>query len=215
MVDANPRLRFICIEADEQFFRHLKANIARILASLPQSRVEAIQALVGKKISGVRLDGSGGTKHSVVEAGGGLKSLPLDQLMAKGQRVRLLKSDVDGFDYDVLDSSMAVIREHGPLIFFECQFDHEHQKAGFSATIQTLASMGYSEWVVFDNFGEAMVRVSDISILFQLMEYVWRQNCGRTTRTIHYFDILAAQPGDSPLIDRVLQDYGAFGAAKS
>ncbi len=39
------------------------------------------------------------------------------------------------------------------------------------------------------------------------MRYLWNQNIGRATRTIHYYDVLAVQDKDANLIDRVLADY--------
>ena len=39
------------------------------------------------------------------------------------------------------------------------------------------------------------------------MNYVWQQNIGQATRTIHYFDILTVQQNDSALIDKVLSEY--------
>ncbi len=71
-----------------------------------------------------------------------------------------------------------------------------------------LQSEGYRDWVIFDNFGDIIVRTTDLSIVFQLLTYVWNQNIGQAVRTIHYYDVLAVQPSDSDLIDLVLREYG-------
>lgn len=208
MAEQNPTSNYICIEPDAFFYRHLEENIERIRSSIKDLKIRTIQALVGKNISNVSLDGKGGTKHAVININGGIKSIPLDQIIFNlNSNIRILKTDIDGYDYDALDSSMAVIEAHKPIIFFECEYDFEYQKSGYSKTLKSLESAGYCDWTVFDNFGEVVIRTNDIGIITQLMNYVWQQNIGQATRTIHYFDILTVQQNDSALIDKVLSEY--------
>lgn len=207
MVEQNAAASYICIEPDDLFYHQLEENVKRIKNSISGLKVQTIKALVGKNISNVSLDGKGGTKHAIIDNGGGIKSLPLDEMISNKADIRVLKSDVDGFDYDVLDSSMAVIELHKPMLFFECQYAYEYQKIGYFKTLRSLEVIGYCDWTVFDNFGEVVIRTDDIDIIVQLMNYVWQQNTGHATRTIHYFDILAIQKSDSLLIDKVLKEY--------
>jgi FkbM family methyltransferase len=207
MAEKNPTSNYICVEPDDSFYKHLEDNIGRIKKTIPGLKIQTIKALVGKNISNVSLDGKGGTKHAVIDNEGRIKSLPLDKMIPNALNVRILKSDVDGFDYDVLDSSMAVIDAHKPILFFECQYDFEYQKNGYSETLKKLESVGYCDWTIFDNFGEVVVRTNEISVLSQLMNYVWQQNVGNATRTIYYYDILSVQKTDSVFIDKVLSDY--------
>ncbi len=207
MAEQNSISNYICIEPDDSFYNHLEKNIARIKKSIKSLKIQTIKALVGKNISNVSLYGKGGTKHAVIEDEGRTKSLPLDEIIPNTLNVRILKSDVDGFDYDVLDSSMAVIEANKPIIFFECQYDFEYQKNGYINTLKVLESSGYCDWTVFDNFGELVVRTNNINIISQLMNYIWQQNIGNATRTIYYFDILCVQKKDSLLIDKVLSEY--------
>ncbi|MFI3222636.1 MAG: FkbM family methyltransferase [Methylococcaceae bacterium] len=207
MVEKNPNSNYICIEPDQVFYRYLEENIERIKISIKGLKIQTIKALVGKNISNVSLDGKGRTKHAVISNEEGIKSLPLDEMLSNESNIRILKSDVDGFDYDVLDSSMTAIESHKPIVFFECEYHFEYQKSGYSQILKSLESVGYCDWTVFDNFGEVVIRTTDISILNQLMDYVWQQHVGKTTRTIYYFDILAVQKTDSMLINKVLSEY--------
>ncbi len=213
MIERNPAPAYICIEPDELFHRYLVSNAARIRNALSGARIRIVQALVGKSISNVRLDGSGGTKHAVADGTGTIRSSPLDELIADAAEltIRILKSDVDGYDYDVLNASLAVINAHAPMLFFECYTPYEHQKEGFSQTFRSLEAIGYRDWCLFDNFGELILRTGDLAVIDQLLEYVWTQNCGSAARTIHYYDILAVQAKDSALIDTVLAEYCAPG----
>lgn len=122
-------------------------------------------------------------------------------------RVELLKSDVDGFDYDVLDSAAKLIAEHLPILFFECHFGDLYQKEGYRKTIAGLQGGGYCAWVVFDNYGDVVLRTGEVDILFQLFDYVDRQNAGLTSRTIRYFDVMAGTARHDELLTTSVSSY--------
>ena len=119
----------------------------------------------------------------------------------------MLKSDVDGFDYDVLDSAERLIREQTPLIFFECYFWTSGQREGFGKTLRMLQARSYVDWVIFDNYGELILRTRDVAQIDQLFDYCERQNTGRSTRTINYFDVLCATERHTQLVDEVVAGY--------
>jgi FkbM family methyltransferase len=210
MVERNPAANYICIEPDDMFHAYLERNAARIGQAVPGTRIRLVKALVGQAISNVSLGGTGGTKHAVTGGSGTISSQPFGALIpdAAELNIRLLKSDVDGFDYDVLDSALPIIAAQGPMLFFECYQTQEYQKAGYARTLRALDAAGYRDWTVFDNFGEVMLRTADAAAIDQLLDYIWKQNTGAARRTIYYLDVLAVREADSALIDRVLADYG-------
>jgi hypothetical protein len=138
-----------------------------------------------------------------------ISSVTLDSLIVglPEMDVQLIKSDVDGFDYDVIDSAERLIREKTPILFFECYFDDEIQKIGYKRTISMLVDRGYEEWTVFDNYGEVVLQRGDVDTLFQLLDYVARQNAGCTTRTIYYFDVASATAVRKGVLDAAVADY--------
>lgn len=210
MYDANPELSYICIEPDEEFFAFLQRNVLRITERNAHASIQTVKVLIGKTITGVTLRGSGGTKKATVGAvGHALSSKSLDQVLAEARisDVRVLKSDVDGFDYDVIQSAEGIISRSMPIIYFECQFDHPFQKTEYEKLMAMLHSKGYVNWLVFDNFGNVLLRADNIQLVCQLFEYVWRQNTQQATRTIYYYDILATSSKDSEWTTKVLQSY--------
>jgi FkbM family methyltransferase len=210
MYESNKNLAFICVEPDEVFFKFLQKNVSRIRVSDNQAIIRTIKSLVGQHITSASLEGAGGTRRAIVDdRDTSISSRSLDDILSQCEitNIRLLKSDVDGFDYDVIDSAESTLDAETPIIYFECQLDHEFQKAGYKKTMAKLESKGYVEWVIFDNYGEVVLRTSDIQIVDQLMDYVWRQNTRRSTRTICYYDILAVTKRDGAFIDRVMSDY--------
>lgn len=206
MAEQNSTLDYICIEPDNYFFNLLKQNIKRIKISVKNLNVQTIKALVGKNITNVKLDGKNGTKHAIIQKNSAIKSQSLDEIISK-KKIKLLKSDVDGFDYEVLDSSMSIIKKSKPIIFFECQYNFMYQKLGYIRTLKKLEKIGYCYWIVFDNYGEVMVKTNNINIVIQLIEYIWQQNTGKTTRSIFYYDILTVQKKNLSFINKVVKDY--------
>lgn len=214
MVSENPRLNYVCIEPDDRFFGLLEENTHRIRAVEPGLSVRLVKSLIGKAVTNVSLEGSDGTKKAVVgsDSDGLLRSTALDQVLtgAEAAGLVLLKSDVDGFDFDVIDSAEALIDSRNPMLFFECQLDHDFQKIGYEKTITKLFHRGYVHWVVFDNFGEVVLRTGSAEDVLQLLGYVWRQNMKRTSRTIHYFDVLGSGMRHRNVVNECVRDYFAL-----
>jgi FkbM family methyltransferase len=209
MFEANPALRFLCVEPDPEFFRFLEANVARIRAASGRASIATHRALIGVEVKSADLEGIGGTLHAVARGdGGGLRSVTLDALLQGVTALpRLIKSDVDGFDYDVIHSAQDALRRCHPLLFFECQIDTTAQKEGFERLLAGLADSGYSNWAAFDNFGNPLLRTGDVQALRQLLDYIWRQTQKQSTRTIYYVDILACHRDDVALVDAALEAF--------
>jgi FkbM family methyltransferase len=214
MYDGNSKLNYVCIEPDDIFYDYLEENVRRIKSIDRHASVSTIKALVGKSVGSAALEGSGGTKHAVVGDGATahgrmVSSVTLDDLLIglPASDVHVLKSDVDGFDYDVIDSAESLIREQTPILFFECYFGDEIQKMAYMKTISALVGHGYEEWTVFDNYGEVVLERGDPDTVFQLLDYVGRQNSGCTTRTIYYLDVASATALRRGILDTAVADY--------
>ncbi len=211
MVERNQQATYVCIEPDAGFFAYLQINIARMQSSLGQLSVHVVQSLVGKSVGDVTLAGSGGSRHAVAAdaVAAGHSSATLDSILAAlpPLSIDLLKSDVDGFDFDVIDSAEALLNTQHPMLFFESYCDSEAQLAGFIRTIGWLETLGYRHWTAFDNFGTIVLRTSDAGLIVQLLDYVWKQNRQLATRTIYYLDVLAWTDAHASLIERVLDSY--------
>lgn len=214
MIDANPCLNFLCIEADEFFFQYLISNVEVIREALPCAQVKVVNALVGFEVSNVTMMGDRSTKKAVPlqgASGRAIKSRTLDDII-NNERIQhvgisLLKVDTDGYDYDVINSASLLLRGYLPLLFFECQYDGAHQKEKYRALIRDLAGKGYVSWSVFDNFGALLLRAGSQSNVLDLIDYVWCQNVGKSHRTFYYLDIFAGTFEHGELIGCALLGY--------
>jgi FkbM family methyltransferase len=214
MASSNPSLHYICIEAHPSFFSLLQSNILSMKERQPQLQADALRELIGKDGAHAILTGSGGTMHAV-EANigdGAMQAKSLDsvlRVLPPKTSISLLKTDTDGWDHDVILSGTELIKNHVPLIFFECQYANQQQLDGFMKAIDWLIRIDYSSWFVFDNFGDFVLEATNRDTLQSLIGYIHRQNSGVSTRTIHSMDILAAQPSQRELAAAAISSFCA------
>jgi FkbM family methyltransferase len=212
MYCANPKLKFICIDADDIFYPYLLHNTSRLKAEDPNLFIETINAFVGMGDGVAFLENNGSTSRAA-DSGSGQKvsKQSLDQLVKPflnhANRLALIKVDVDGVDYEVIDSGEQIIRTISPMIFFEANYTSNAQYVGFLRTLDKLTCMGYSNWLLLDNYGEIVLSTEDIDAVKQLFDYIHRQNQSRTIRTIVYFDVLAYRDKDKQIVNAAATDF--------
>jgi FkbM family methyltransferase len=210
MVASNAKLRYVCIEADDDFFDYLVRNTKQLTQDNAGVVIDSYKCLVGLSVQGVKLFGVGGTKHAENSNDAEvLTSRPLDDLISEigCAPISLIKSDVDGYDYDVIDSAENSISESNCLLYFECYYENESQFDGYKSCLNRIGALGYDRFAIFDNFGALVASAVEREIVFELMNYVRRQNNGSSVRTIHYLDVLAYKPVHNSLVSSVLSDY--------
>lgn len=174
-------------------------------------RISILNEFVGKDISDVGLDGHGGTKHAVI-GGGNIKNKSmisiLSDLTVEHSRISLLKTDVDGFDWDVIRSSYKVLK-HNPYVYFECQYDNLEQLESYRELFSEMVAIGYSKFAFFDNYGQFVLSTDDLTHVSELLDYVQRQNFHNFTRTYFYYDVLAYSNDKCEEVELIIQDYNA------
>lgn len=209
MLEKNSELHYLCIEADDNFYKLLEGNIEKIKKFNKNIKVKTVKKFIGISLSNVVLQGANGSKHAVECEKGQIEPVALDLFVENylDSEVVLLKSDVDGFDYDVINSSFNTIKKYNPAIFFELQLNTEQQKTKYEETIKSLGKIGYCHWIIFDNFGEKILETESMATLFQLMNYLWNQKVNQIRKSIYYFDVLAAQKTHIHLITDALEKY--------
>jgi FkbM family methyltransferase len=212
MVGNNDKLEYLCIEASKDFFSDLERNVKFLKKINGDLRISLVNEFVGKDIKDVGLYGGGGTKHAVV-GGGDIKSKTilsiLEDLGMKYSHLSLLKTDVDGFDWDVVRSSYETL-SHNPYVYFECQYDNFEQLKSYKEMFYEMSSSGYSKFAFFDNFGQFILSTEKLSEVFELLDYVKRQNFYNSTRTFFYYDILAYSNDKKDEFELLIADYNAL-----
>ena len=208
MVNTNSELEYICIEPDKNFFKDLKNNEQILNKEFKNLKIHTINQFVGKELNNISLKGTLGTKSAKI--GGDIKSKQLDKILSEiginFKDISLIKTDVDGFDYDVIRSANEAILNN-PFLYFECQYDNLSQFKNYKSLFLELKNKGYDEFVFFDNFGQYMCKLRNINEINDLLNYLAIQTLHGGTRTLGYYDILTYTHNRDELVSRILKDY--------
>lgn len=215
IIAAGPELKYLCVEPSDNYFRYLEENIRRTHIYFPEILILTSKCLVGVADGDYLLSENAGTATALkvgsangLNAGASMgltktKLTDLIQLCGEKFKPKLIKIDVDGFDFDVINSGSEIIKAEKPILFFECNPTSEEGFQAYMKTIESLSGVGYKNFSIFDNFGEFIFSTQEAKILPDLMRYFLKQN----TRTFYYIDILAAAEADAPLIESAIDEF--------
>lgn len=196
----------LCIEGHPAFLPYLHRN----LGCLPAG-IDVAECFVGAVAGSVAMEnvraayGTAGFDSASPASAGGerLAVRPLADILrgySAFMRPRLLKTDTDGSDFEILQSSIDVLRASMPVLFFEYDpaFRQDGAEAGIR-TIEALASIGYRAFCVYDNFGNFMETVrGDAAARFaDLSRYLMSHLL--FGRQIYYLDVCAFSSADEDL----------------
>ena len=195
MAACNPNLNFLCVEPDPFFLNYLKKNMQTVLNSEFTGEVEVLQSFAGSPKSGSLVGGATTKVFKTSDASSGhvFSSLgelaDLAQEKFKSQNVKLVKIDVDGYDWEVLDSGMDFIAKDTPIIFFEAMVIHSAGLDGLIGAVRRLQELNYS-FALFDNFGNFVFETNIHTTVSQLFSYTFPGGA-KPPSPIPYFDVLA------------------------
>ncbi|HAZ47444.1 MAG TPA: hypothetical protein DDW76_13250 [Cyanobacteria bacterium UBA11369] len=122
------------------------------------------------------------------------------------QNSKLLKIDTDGFDFYIIQTSIEFINKLCPVLYFEYDitFNHKGEEAGLE-TIQTLFDIGYEYFIVYDNYGNYLISLSnqEYDRFLDLTAYLASNRKKSGTPAVHYFDICAFTDNDIDLFEAI------------
>ena len=203
MYISNSSLNFLCIEPDPKFFKYLKFNTRKI----PKQNVFLRKLLVTESSGSFKLVGKGGTKSLQVTNRSSIKTATLDSLCSKievGSQIGLIKSDVDGFDFDVLLSGRSVISEKQPLVFAEFSFIDSSSLGKYLNVVNFLISAKYTRALIFRNTGAFECSID----LNQLEDFLLKSvNSLNMFVGVSYFDIMFSADNFTNIAKLAVDDF--------
>ena len=197
----------LCIEGDPILLPILAENVSRLG---PDIEIEA--SFVGSDGKAVNLNsaddlGRNASLVGAVHSEGSVKLRSLNAILADHPafcNAKLLKTDTEGFDFDIIRQSIEVIQKSRPAVFFEYDphFRPDDPRAGLQ-TIEALIRVGYSDFIYYDNFGHFLLHsnASNIRILGDLDSYLASNR--KYGIAVYYFDILALHQEDADLVHEI------------
>ncbi len=199
--------RFYSIEGAVEFYNLMLENVKHLPVEL-QNRIKTFNFLAGTGEIGGEIEtknwGSASIKISEQKKSA---HVALDSLIEKKTEVILLKSDTDGYDYDVILSAQEVLEQSEPILFWENQIDEDFQNDGYKKVYDLLTDLGYEFIFIFDNFGNVIHSGTDFETLRQINQYIRSMNDYGCTRTIYYTDVLACTHKYISLIRETMTEY--------
>ncbi len=216
MASRNDRLHYVCIEPEATFFNLLKMNTENMARTMPLRHPPILkQAFVGEAPIVGSLVSAGGTAKVQADSSANLTTTPYVTLSdvltecgntGSSRHPILVKSDVDGWDFNVIRSLGKRIEDKNLLVFMECQTQTRQQFESFMSFFGNYTDPDYT-FTVFDNFGNILLEDATAKIVQSLLSYVWRQERGVGTRTIWYLDILISTTLTRPLARSAVHAY--------
>ena len=204
----------LCVEGHPAFVALLRRNVARL-----PSGIEIAECLVGPggPVSLDRLRKHNGTatlRPASAPAATSAAQIPVRPLAdvlrehPRFARPRLIKTDTDGADFDILLSSLDVIGACRPILHFE--YKPDIRPDGMAQSIHAIAALGaagYTRFLVYDNFGNYLEMVEhDAAERFGDLNRYLLSHAIFGRRDIHYLDVCAFGAQDEDLAIQ-LRDY--------
>ena len=204
LIRESAEIPVLCIEGDPILLPILSENSARLGPG-----VIIDPSFVGAEGKAVTLNladdlGRNASLVGAIDPRGSVKLRSLRDILADHPQFRsakLLKTDTEGFDFDIIRQSLEFIQQSRPVVFFEYApyFRSDEPRTGLE-TIEALIRVGYSEFVYYDNFGNFLLHTdaSDRSIFGDLDSYLASNR--RHGVAVYYFDICALHQEDADLV---------------
>ena len=202
----------LCIEGNPEFIEYLHHNAALI------GNIEVEESFVGNDgdiVNFENMDSHDGTA-SIVNAVNSdglflteLKSLEkILQEHPTFQNSKLLKIDTDGFDFSIIQTSISVIGNLSPVLFFEYDiFFTSDARDESLKTLQVLFECGYQSFIVYDNYGNYLLSLTsqDYDKFIDLNTYLFSNRFASGITAVYYLDICAFAEADTDLFEKIRQ----------
>lgn len=163
LINAYQDMPTLCIEGGEDFLPYLRENARRIgphiaieTAFVGDSATTNVYAVQSTEAGTAKLVAGGNDS-----AGIQVKSLGALLAGAPGfSRPRLLKIDTDGFDFQIIMTSAALLSDIKPVLYYEyAPFEQPDGVADGIGSFQALLQAGYRHFIVYDNFGHYLIHL--------------------------------------------------------
>ena len=187
----------LCIEGSTTYLPLLRGN----LDSVSDVEIEAgfVGGAIGPVDASLRTDG--GTGHLAMGGtdGGTVWLTTLDEIILRHPRfdsAKLVKSDTDGMDCQIISGAVEYLARVRPVLFFEYDPDLTARAGGAAIRVfDVLGKAGYRYALVYENTGQLMLMldVRDKQLTSDLDAYFSGHNGGK------YADLCAFHETDSDL----------------
>lgn len=160
----------VCVEPDPEWLTYLEANVGdKANIAVEPSILLGAEADLGTPLAIVH-HAVGTSQVTRADEGGGIPAITTDELLRRHpqlERVRLIKSDTDGYDVLLMPHLVKTFAGSRPVIFFE--YDPRPTRIATpeldpKAIWQEIAAAGYEQAVIWDNRGRLITSAPTSSL---------------------------------------------------
>lgn len=160
-IRASSNMPIICVEGDAEFYNYLEKNTANL------KDIKIVKSFIGgdqKEIKGHYVKQAGTGKFIESSSDGFSTSfITIPNLLLNlgivASDISLIKSDTDGFDFDIILGSLDFITQNKISLFFEYEVNSHEAHLKSLDVINSLSVKGYL-FIVYDNYGNFYSSVS-------------------------------------------------------
>jgi len=209
VINAGGQTPVLCIEGDPVYYPYLEHN-----GKLLGSHVVIEKCFVGEEqkwVNPALLQRHSGTTSGLnalrTAAATGLPVSRLESIVARHpafDQCQLIKIDTDGYDFDIILAHLRYLSKTKPVLFFEYLLDLTKQTSDKSLQCtHELERLGYSRFMVFDNFGHFLLSTNSSATFRELNLYLLSNATYGTA--VYYLDVCAIPDQYRGVGDRVKQ----------
>jgi FkbM family methyltransferase len=175
MMSVRPDALYVCFEPADRFRDILLRNIEEngwdnvlVEESLVGSRAESVQLFTNTSTASVAKRHYG--DHVFLEASS-RRVVTLDDYFDQVEKLDMIKTDTDGFDFDVLLGAKTILGRLGPALYFEfAPFLARNVGRRGGDILEYLNALGYEEFVVFAQTGDLLALTDDPADVISLSD---------------------------------------------
>ncbi|TES93620.1 MAG: FkbM family methyltransferase [Promethearchaeota archaeon] len=177
---------FLAIEPHPTFNKYLHKNFGKC----SNVKIMDVVCSSSSKTETYQIDEKSGTA-SVISSRSGrvMQTKTIDKIIEENiefSDANFLKIDTDGHDFRVIAGAKKFITENLPVILFECDFfGNNTYIENCMETLNFFKEVGYSSFLIYDNFGYLMGKQS-LEHLLNFKHLLFYQ----LTSKFYYFDLL-------------------------
>jgi FkbM family methyltransferase len=196
----------LCIEGNPAYWPYLEENARRIG---PHIVIEPslIGETAGAKPLAICTDPSGTAKLVPADDGSEIMLRTLDQVLRDHPRFirsKLIKLDIDGFDFEIIRGAVDLLKVLQPILFYECAPIESGTGGGDGMEcFKMLTEIGYTRFLIWDGYGHYMVHLTaaDFDKFVDLIFYLVSNR--RFGPAVYHYDVCAFPAGDTDLFEAV------------
>lgn len=189
--------RTVCVEGDPQWLRYLEQNVGHLTDVSIEPSLLAGDGEVG--FASIVHEDAGSSHLVPADEGTGTPMLPAGELLARHPelaRVRLVKSDTDGYDVTLVPALARTFAASKPVLFFE--YDPVPTRIATPGVEPArvwaeLAEQGYDRAAVWTNGGRVLgnATVADLATRCEVLD------ADRGDRGYEFWDVAVAHRDDA------------------